>query len=304
MKDLLFQIKKEKEDKSQGIYVFEPLEQGFGQTLGNALRRVLLSGLQGAAITFVKIDGVNHQFSTVSGLREDVVELVLNIKKIRIAGSMEKPVKLTLNATGPGEVKAGDIETPAGIEIVNKDLVLGNLSDKKSKLGVEMTVEQGYGYSPFEERKSEILGMIPVDAIFSPVVKVNYRVEATRVGRVTDYDKLIMEVTTDGSIEPFDAVCQSASILITHFEQIVAPKAPKVVKEEKIQTSSEMGKLTVEELNLPTRIVNALERAGLKTVGDLLATPKKEIARTKNLGTKSVKIIEAALIEKGVNLTE
>lgn len=297
----IFQIKSEKQTESEGVFALEPLEAGFGHTLGNALRRALLTCLPGAAVTFIKITGVRHQFTTLPGLKEDIVEFILNVKKIRIKMSGDKPVKISLEATGPGEIKAGKIETPAGVEIVNKNLVLGHLADKKSKISCEMTVEPGFGYSPFEERKSETLGVISVDAIFSPVVKVNYTVGTTRVGRVANYDRLILEITVDGTISPAEALKQAAQILVSYFGQIVEPKVHREEKEGKPNLSPDVLKLTVEELSLPTRITNALEKSGLKTVADLLETNKKQISLVKNLGDKSVKIIEAALREKGVS---
>jgi len=269
------------------------------------LRRVLLTSLPGAAVTYVKIAGVFHQFTSLEGMKEDVVELILNIKKIRFAYEGEKPVKVTLEAIGPGEVKAEEIKTPANVKVVSKDLVLANLSDKKSKLDVEMTVEKGYGYSPFEDRESQSLGVIPVDAAFSPILSVNYRIEATRVGRITNYDRLVMEILSDGSIKPIDALKEAAKILITYFNQIIEPRKveeEQKPKEEKV--SREALNLTIEELNLPVRISNALERAGFKTVADVLASNKKEIAKVKNLGSKSLKIIEAGLKEKGVGFEE
>lgn len=296
----IFQIKTEKETPTEGIFILEPLEQGYGLTVGNALRRVLLSSLPGAAVTFVKIAGVRHQFTTIPGLKEDVVEFILNIKKLRIRYSGDKEVKIKLEASGPGEIRASDVKTPASVQVVNKDLVLGTLADKKSKVSLEMTVEKGYGYSPFEERKSETLGVIPIDVLFSPVVRVNSRVEATRVGRMTNFDKLILEVSTDGTISPLAAVKQAAKTIIPYFEQIVEPKKPKVREEEKVQISPDVLKLMVEELALPTRIVNALEKVGYKTIEDLVSVSKKDISKVKNLGTKSIKIIEAALSEKGV----
>ncbi len=301
MKEPLFQIKTEKETKNEGVFIIEPLEQGYGHTLGNSLRRVSLTSLPGAAVTFVKISGVRHQFTTLEGLKEDLVDLILNIKKIRIKYQGKDPVKVKLEATGPGEVKAKKIKTPAGIEIVNQDLVLAHLADKKTKLSAELTIESGYGYSPFEERKSDVLGIIPVDATFSPVIKVNYQVEATRVGRLTNYDRLIIELKTDGTISPSEAIKEAAQILIGYFKQIVEPKVPKKKIEEQPAISHETLRLTVEELNLPTRIVNALEKSGYKTVADLIAVDKKEIKKVRNLGEKSLKIIAAALKEKEVD---
>lgn len=300
-----FQIKKEKTTETEGVFILEPLEQGYGHTLGNALRRVLLTSLPGAAVTYVKIDGVTHQFSTLSGLKEDIVELILNIKKIRIHYEGEKPLKVILEAVGPKEVKAKDIKVSSPARIINEDLVLAQLADKKAKLFCEMTVEKGYGYSPFEERESQTLGVIPVDAAFSPVQRVNYRIEATRVGRITNYDRLILEVKTDGTITPQEALDQSAKILIAYFTQIVEPKKVKSEeKKEEAKISAEILKLTVEELNLPVRITNALERAGYKDVESLLASNKGDISKVKNLGSKSIKIIEAALKEKGVEFGE
>ena len=301
MEEPLFQIKKEKEDKNKGVFVIEPLEQGYGHTLGNALRRVLLTSMPGAAVTFVKIAGVRHQFTTLKGLKEDVVELILNIKKVRVKYQGKNPVKVKLEATGPGEIKAKKIKTPAGVEIANPELVIANLADKKSKLSVEMTIESGLGYSPFEERKSDVLGVIPVDASFSPVIRANYQVEATRVGRLTNYDRLVLELETDGTIAPLEAVKGAAKILVAYFKQVVEPKVPKKKIEEQPAISHEVLRLTVQELNLPTRIVNALENADYKTVADLIAVDKKEIAKVRNLGGKSLKIIEIALKEKEVD---
>lgn len=301
MEEPLFQVKAEKESQNKGVFVIEPLEQGYGHTLGNALRRVLLTSLPGAAVTFVKIAGVRHQFTTLAGLREDLVDLILNIKKIRIKYQGKEPVKIRLEVTGPGEVTAKKLKVPVKVTIANPDLVLAHLSDKKAKLSVEMTVEAGFGYSPFEERKSDVLGVIPVDAAFSPVTRVNYQVEATRVGRLTNYDRLILEVETDGTIAPLEAVKEAAKTLIAYFKQVVEPKVPKKKVEEQPDVPHVTLRLTVEELNLPTRIVNALEKAGYKTVADLITVDKKEIAKVKNLGEKSLKIIAAALKEKEVD---
>lgn len=304
MNDPIFQIKTERETPTEGVFVIEPLEQGYGNTIGNPLRRVLLSSLPGAAITFVKIAGVRHQFTTLPGLKEDIVELILNLKKIRMAYDGEKPTQIELDVTGPGEVKAGDIKCPSGASVINKDLVLGHLADKKSKLSIEMTVEKGYGYSPFEDRKSDILGVIPIDAIFTPVVRVNQKIEATRVGRMTNFDKLILEIYTDGTIAPSDALKQATQTLLSYFEQLINPKKVEKTEEKKPLVANETAKLTIEELTLPTRIVNALEKAGYKTVEDLLLANPKDVAKIKNLGSKSLKIIAAALNEKGVSFGE
>lgn len=298
-----FQIKIVKETPKEGTFILEPLEAGYGQTLGNALRRVLLTSLPGAAVTFVKIAGVRHQFTTLSGLSEDVVEFILNIKKLRIRLEVDGPVKLELEATGPGEIMAGKIKTPAGVEIINKDLILGTLADKKAKVDCEMTVEKGFGYSPFEERKSEILGVIPIDATFSPIVRVSYNVETTRVGRVANYDRLVLEMATGGTISPHEALKEAAKILISYFSQIVEPKVVAKEKEAKMKAPADVLKLTIEELGLPTRITNALEKNGYKTVVDLVEVERKDLVRIKNLGEKSMKVIEVALAEKGVEIS-
>lgn len=300
-----FSFKTEKETSDYGVFVFEPLQQGYGQTLGNSLRRVLLSSLPGAAIVQTKISGVKHLFSTLKGLREDIVELTLNLKKVRIRYSGEKAVKISLDKDGPGVVTAGDFKVPASVEIINKDLVLGTLSDKSSTLKGDFLVESGYGYVPFKEREGGEIGIIPMDAIFTPVSRVNYYVSATRVGRVTNFDKLTMEIWTDGTIKPKDALLQSAKILSSFFDQIINPKeAVAGEKEEKAIPASEENLLTIEEIELPTRIVNSLLKVGIKTIGDLQKTGRKKVSKIKNLGGKSLKIIEIALKEKGVELSD
>jgi len=296
-----FKIKTEVENENYGKFVIEPLDQGYGHTLGNALRRVLLSSLPGAAVTNIKIEGVKHQFSTIDGLAEDVVEFLLNVKKIRFRLAKNELVKVTLSAKGPGKVTAADLRLPAGVEVVNKDLYLGTLADSKSKIEAEMTVESGYGFLPAEEQKTGTIGLIPLDAIFTPITRVNYKVEATRVGRMTNLDKLILEIWTDGTIDPLTALKSAAKILVSYFLQIYEPKA---VSTEGVAVtpavSDEILKMTLDELDLPTRIVNALKKGGVETVGQLLGTPKKELIKIKNLGAKSISIVEEKLREKGV----
>jgi DNA-directed RNA polymerase subunit alpha len=302
MTNFYFGIKKQKETADFGQFVFEPLERGYGYTIGVALRRVLLANMPGAAVTQVKITGVRHQFSTLEGLKEDVVEFILNLKKLRIKYQGDKPVKLSLEASGPKEVKASDIKTPAEVKVVNPDLVLGVLADKKSKLKAEITVESGYGYSPAEERKTDKMGVIPVDASFSPIKRINYHVEATRVGRRTDLDRLIFDIYTDGTIKPSKALKEAAKILTLYFNQVVTPKKAPKAKEEKKPPAMTGLDLTVEELDLPTRIANALRRGGYGTLGDLVAANHADLSKVKNLGEKSIKVVEAALSEKGFSL--
>ncbi len=301
----LFEIKEDlsaqagKKDKNYAKFVITPLERGYGDTLGNALRRVLLTSLPGAAITSVKVAGVKHQFSTLKGMKEDVVEFLLNLKKVRFSYSGEKPAKASLSVKSAGEVKAKDIKVPANVKIANPEFVLAVIN-KGSKLEADMEIEGGVGYSPADERPSGEIGLIPLDASFSPAVRVNYKVEETRVGRLTNYDKLNFEIWTDGTIEPKEALTSGAKILITHLNQIVNPKA--VVKEERVVDSGLgiTGKLSVEEIGLPTRVANALSKAGYETVEQLFAAKKEDLAKVRNLGEKSLKIIKAALGQKGV----
>ncbi len=303
MRNPSFKIEVKTAEQNYGKFVIEPLNPGFGHTLGNALRRVLLTGLPGAAVTSVKIDGIRHQFSTLPGLKEDIIELILNIKNLRLKLEGERAT-IKLLAYGPGEVRADKIETPSEVEIINKELYLGSLSDKKSKLEIEMEVEAGYGYTLAEERKISTIGVIPIDGIFTPVVRVNYKVEETRVGRVTNLDKLILEVWTDGTIEPERAVDEAAKILTSYFIQIYEPKvqAPEEGIAITPSVSEDVLKMSVEELDLPTRIYNSLKNGGIETVGQLLGTPKKELSQIRNMGAKSISIIEEKLREKGVAL--
>jgi DNA-directed RNA polymerase subunit alpha len=293
------------QSSSHSTVVIEALESGYGHTLGNALRRVLLTSLPGAAITKLTVDGVNHQFTSYEGMTEDVMELILNLKQVRIKTDGSEIGTLRLNVKGAKEVTAADIECEAGFEVVNKDLYIATLAKGKN-LNIEMVVESGVGYKLASETETEAVDQIAVDALFSPVIKVSYKVEATRVGRRTDFDKIVFDIETDGTINPLDAIKQSAEILIKQFSQIVNPVV-KEVKEELTNMSPEeveTMKLTVEELDLPTRIANALRKGGFETVADLTRSPKDEISRVKNLGGKSIDLIEEALAKKGVVLTD
>lgn len=300
MNEPMFEIKDEVKEKNYGKFVITPLEQGYGDTLGNSLRRILLTSLPGAAIASVKIAGVKHQFSTLKGVKEDVVDFLLNLKKVKFSYLGEKAIKSTLSAKTAGEVKAKDIKVPANVKIANPEFVLTTLG-KGAKLEVDCQIEAGTGYSPAEERKTGTIGVIPLDASFSPVTRVNYKVEETRVGRLTNYDKLTLEIWTDGTIAPREAIISAAKIAISYFNQIISPK--KAVKEEKPQedTLGPVGKLSVEEIGLPTRVANALARAGYETVEDLVKAKKEDLVKVRNLGEKSIKIISAALQEKGVD---
>lgn len=285
--------------------VIEPLENGYGHTLGNALRRVLLTSLAGAAPVRARIEGVDHQFSTIDGVSEDVLELILNLKQIRVKAVGTGEGVLRLSVKGPKSVTAGDFEAEAGFEVVNPELEIATVAKGKS-LELEVIVATGVGYQIADEKQSSSLGEIQLDALFSPVVNASYRVEATRVGRRTDFDKLVLDIITDGSISPLDAVKQAAQILSRQFAQVYDPITTVVeeTEEELSPEEAEVLRLTVEELDLPTRIANALRKGGFETVGDLKGASRSVVAKVKNLGEKSVEVIEAALQKKGVGLSD
>lgn len=299
-----FNIKTEKEEENYGKFSLEPLEQGYGHTLGVSLRRVLLTSLKGAAVTKVKIDGVRHNFSTIFGLKEDVIQLLLNVKKLRFRLLSDKSVSVKLSVKGSSKIFAEDLECPDA-EVINKDLYLGELTSNKAKLNMELIVEPGYGYVLADDYEGEKeMNSMVVDALFSPVTRVNYRVEATRVGRMTNLDKLILEIWTDGSIVPAQALKEAAKILVAYAVQVFEPKVKTNDNVAVTPTiSEEILKMTLEELDLQTRIVNALHNGGIDTIGQLLGTPKKELYKIKNLGAKSINYIEEILREKGIALT-
>ncbi|MBI3887915.1 DNA-directed RNA polymerase subunit alpha [Candidatus Microgenomates bacterium] len=306
MLDPNFKVKTDEQSDTYGRFIIEPLETGYAYTLGNSLRRVLLSSLPGAAVTSITIDGVKHQFQTLQGLQEDIVEFVLNIKKLRVRLLDGDKATLKLEAVGPGEVTASNIEDNSAVEIVNKDLYLGTLADKKSKISATITVEKGYGYSLNNERvDGAAVGVIPLDATYTPIVRVNYRQESTRVGRQTNLDKLVLEVWTDGTVLPSEAVKEAAKILASYFLQVYEPKAD--ISETTVAVtptvSDDVLKMLIEELDLPTRLENALKNGGIETVGQLLGTPRKDLLKVKNLGGKSLGVVEEKLREKGVALS-
>lgn len=305
MLDPFFKVKTEEASETYGRFVIEPLETGYAHTLGNSLRRVLLSSLPGAAVTSVTIDGVKHQFQTLEGLKEDVVQFVLNLKKLRVRLLDVDKAILHLEAGGPGAVTAGDIKESANVEIMNKDLVLGTLADKKSMISAEITVEKGYGYVLADEHKNGVVGVIPLDSTFTPIIRVNYKQEATRVGRETNLDRLVLEIWTDGTMIPVDALRQTARILAGYFLQIYEPRAE--VSDINVavtpSVSDDVLKMLIEELDLPTRLENALKNGAIETVGQLLGTPRKDLLKIKNLGGKSLEVVEEKLREKGVALS-
>jgi len=286
--------------------VAEPLERGFGLTLGNALRRVLLSSLQGAAVTSVQIDGVLHEFSAIPGVREDVTDIVLNIKSLNIRLSAEGPKRMTLKASGPAEVKAAAIEAGPDIEIMNSDLVLCHL-DKGAKLNMELTVENGKGYVAAIQNRPEDnpIGLIPVDAVFSPVRKVTYKVDNTRVGQVTDHDKLSLEVTTSGVVSPDDAVALAARILQDQLSLFINFEEPQKDLSEEQHEELPFNKnllRKVDELELSVRSANCLKNDNIIYIGDLVQKTETDMLRTPNFGRKSLNEIKEVLGQMGLHL--
>lgn len=294
-----FNVTTTKQEGNYTEFVLEPLEQGFGNTIANSLRRVLLTAIPGHSITSVKIKGVDHQFSTIKGVTEDAVDLILNLKQVRIRSSHTDASTMKLSVKG-GEVTAGDIQVPAGVEIVNPELHIATLDDKTT-LEMELTVGYGVGYSPVEDREtSDISGELLVDALYSPIVKVAYDVEETRVGRRTDFDRVILQIWTDGTVDAKAALDQAAQILISHFQQVISPENVLEKAEAPVmKQSDEVSRLTIEELDLPTRIANALRKGGYNTVGDLGKATKSQVSLVKNLGGKSVDLVAEALDKVG-----
>lgn len=301
----------EEENETYARLVAEPLDAGYGITLGNALRRVLLSSLEGAAITSVRIDQVQHEFSTIAGMQEDTTEFLLNAKEIRIKALSNRPGTLALDAQGPGEVTAGDIQVPADFEIMNPELHLATLDTPTSRLNVEFHARLGQGYEPAGSVEGMPIGVIPVDAIFSPVRKVNYRVEKTRVGQSTNYDRLTLEVWTDGTVSPVDAVGQSADLLMDQFALFGGMGRPHLAAGMPSigvgQATGSAGLLMpadryntpIEDLTLSVRAYNCLKRSGLMTVGQVLEKNEDELLGLRNFGRKSYDELRDRLIELG-----
>jgi DNA-directed RNA polymerase subunit alpha len=290
-----------------GEFIVEPLERGFGTTLGNALRRVLLSSLQGAAITSVKIDGALHEFSTLPHIREDVAEIIINIKKMRFRFMAEEPKTLHLDVEGPAEVTAADFQGDPGVQILNTDISIATI-DKGGRLKMEMEVDTGRGFvlSEMQATGEKPIGVIPLDSNFSPVKRVNFRVENTRVGQRTDYDKLVLEVITDGSISPEDAVSYAASILKGHLQILITKEEEPIEEEvEKVDEewlrTHEMLKRNVDELELSVRSSNCLRNAEIKTIGDLVRRTESDMLKFRNFGRKSLKEISDILNSMGLH---
>jgi len=294
-------------DESHGKYVVEPLERGYGTTLGNSLRRILLSSLPGTAVTTIKIAGIQHEFSTIPGVKEDVTEIVLNVKGIIARLHSQETTTIYIEASGEGEVTAGDIKANGEVEILNPDLHIATLGPE-ANLSMEMTLSHGRGYVPAERNKlpQPIIGVIPIDSIYTPVKKVNYTVENTRVGNMTDYDKLTIEVWTDKTISAKDAVSLGAKILCDHFalftdlSDSIGSKSTVVEKTE--TQRDKMLDMTIEELDLSVRSFNCLKRANINTVADLISKTEDEMIKVRNLGHKSLEEVINKLAMMGLSL--
>ncbi len=307
MDDFNFKVKEVTISPDYGEFAIEPLEPGYGHTMGNALRRVLYTSIPGAAITTVRINGVKHKFSTHKGLKENIVDLLLNLKEVTFRLSENKPsATIKLSVKESKKITANDLEVTDGVEVINKDQYIGSLSGNNVKLDVEMTIEKGFGYSLAEERKADALGVITTDSVFSPVKRVNYNVVATRVGRQTNLDKLILKIWTNGTIAPGEALNQASKILASYFLQIYEPKGEEgTVVENKTQTlkfPEGVLKMTIDELDLPTRIYNSLRNGGIETIEQLINTPRKDLISMRNMGGKSISTIKEKLVERGIDL--
>ena len=317
-----FQIPKiagEDTDDNKGTFTIEPLDKGFGYTFGNSLRRVLLSSLGGAAITSVRIEGVAHEFSTIPGLKEDVTDLVLNLKDVVVRMHTDADeVEAPLVATGPGSVTAKDIDLPAGVEILNPNVPIATL-EKRTKLEVYLTIGRGRGYSPAEENKSEDqpIGVIPIDSIFSPIRRASYSVDSARVGQRTDFDKLTLDLETDGSVEPAGALREASEILIKSLAIFTdADRVEELTVREPVSIGGESGlpdtvaapggdgldEILIEELELGVRSYNCLKRAGVQTVGDLVRKSESELNAIPNFGQKSIEEVIETLDSRGLSL--
>ena len=308
-----FQVPKivhEEVNDARGIFVIEPLDRGFGYTFGNSLRRVLLSSLEGAAVTAVKIEGVAHEFTTLPGVREDVTDIILNLKNLVCVLHGDSPeIEVHIAKKGAGIVTAADIEAPADLEILNPELELAHLADK-GKLEMTLTIGRGRGYVPAELNRGPetTIGVIPIDSIFSPVRRVAYEVEAARVGQRTDYDKLRLDVTTDGSIAPKDAIAEAAEILIrqlaifTDLEKIEGFGEAAAESAAETTVSHGMENFPIEELELGVRSYNCLKRVGIETIGDLTSKTEAELAAIPNFGRKSIDEVRETLAAHGLTL--
>ena len=299
----------EPESDTLGMIEVEPLDRGFGHTFGNSLRRVLLSSLEGAAVTSVKIEGVQHEFTTVKGVREDVTDIILNLRGLvcRLVGEADE-IEVELSRQGPGVATAGDIACPSDLEILNPELEIANL-EAGASLDMVLTIARGRGYTVAEGNKGpgSTIGVIPVDSNFSPVRRVRYEVGAARVGQRTDYDKLTLEVETDGSVDPRTAVAQASAVLIERLAIFADPKDIRLLAEEEIEApppGGEMANILIEELELGVRSYNCLKRVGVETIGDLISKSEDDLSAIPNFGKKSVEEVKENLARHGLGLRD
>jgi len=299
-----------KKEQNSATFEIEGLYPGYGATIGNSLRRVLLSSLSGAAVTQMKIKGVQHEFSTVPGILEDVITIGLNLKQLRFKMYTAEPQKARLKIKGEKEVKGSDFELPSQIELINKNAHIATLTDKKAELDIEIQIEKGIGYLPVERRKKEKIeiGVIALDAIFTPVRRISFNVENMRVGDKTDFDRLSLEIKTDGTISPEEAFLQSSEILVKHFsllfESIIPPKEEKKIEAKKEGEEGDTTKIKVEELKLSQRTINALLDNNVKTLGGILKKSEKSLMELKGMGEKGIKEIKRVLKKKSFELKE
>ncbi|GAB6877297.1 DNA-directed RNA polymerase subunit alpha [Thermaerobacter litoralis] len=297
------------DDGTYGRFVVEPLERGYGITLGNALRRVLLSSLPGAAVTSVRIEGVLHEFSSIPGVVEDTTEIILNLKELAIKMYTDEPQILRIEAQGEGEVRAADIITLPDVEIVNGDHLIATL-EHDGRLFMEMTVQKGRGYVPADRNKDpdRSIGVIPVDSIFTPIRKVNFQVENTRVGKVTDYDRLTLEVWTNGTVTPDEAASQAARILTDHLALFLhltdQSRSGATAVEKEDDARAKLLEMSIDELDLSVRSYNCLKRAGINTIGELVEKTPEDMMRVRNLGKKSLEEVEEKLAALGLSLKQ
>ncbi len=289
-----------------GKFIIEPLEAGYGRTLGNSLRRVLLSSLPGAAVTSIKINGVNHEFQDIPHVKEDVTEIVLNVKRLRLRSLSDSPVEMHLDVSGEREVTAADIDAPSTVEIVNPNLHIATLDSPEARLGMMLRVERGKGYRSVDIAEDQPIGQIPIDAIFTPVYKVKYDVENTRVGQMTNYDKIIMEVWSDGTLAPEDALRQAADILVGHFS-LISNYQRDVLEEPAAPTSKTLSdypipphiyETPIEDLDLSVRAYNCLKRSNITRVGQVLTMSQDDLLAVRNFGEKSLTELRDKLIER------
>jgi len=313
-----FQIPKivhEEVDEHRGVFVIEPLDRGFGHTFGNSLRRVLLSSLEGAAVTSVKVEGTAHEFTTLPGVREDVTDIVLNLKNLvaRLHGDSPE-VEVHIAKKGAGTVTAADIEAPAELELLNPELEIANLSER-GRLEMTLTIGRGRGYSPAEMNRGpqHTIGVIPIDSIFTPVRRVSYHVESARVGQRTDYDRLTLDITTDGSVDPKDALAEASEVLIRQLAIFTDIEKIEGYGEQSVGASGDgatpetalahgMENFPIEELELGVRSYNCLKRVGIETIGDLVMKTENELAAIPNFGKKSIEEVKETLQQHGLNL--